>query len=462
MVSFFEKIKQRSEAINSLLCVGLDPHIDDLSENSSKEVFIFCKHLIDQTNDIAVAYKPNIAFFEQFGAEGYTILQDIIQYIPNEIPVILDAKRGDINSTCKGYVTSTFDHLKADCITLNPYLGVDSISPFLNNKSKGCFVLCKTSNYSSNEIQSIKTKQNFKLYEHIALLINEWEHIYTDQLGLVVAANDKEALQNVRCLINDNIWILAPGLGAQGGDIEAAVQYGCNSKKTGILFPISRGISRAENPRKKAIEFRDTINKIRTHIDISNINYYDKRKEFIEFILSKQVLQYGSFTLKSGLKSSYFFNMGMINKGVDLIRLGDFYANRIIESGIEFDVLFGPAYKGIPLATLTSISLSNIVNNINKGIAYNRKEIKTHGEKKLLVGEKINNKKILIIDDVITAGTAITETIDLVTKHKGIVVGVIVALDRQEIQDNEYVSDKLQKKYNIPIISISTYSDLSI
>ena len=155
MTSFFQRIEHRAEKINSLLCVGLDPPPNDLREKTGAAAKAFCLDIVAETKEYAVAYKPNAAFFEAFGPEGWQALKELIMAIPDDIPVLLDAKRGDIASTAEAYARSAFDLLGADALTINPYLGQDSITPFTQNPEKGVFLLCKTSNPGAADLQDL-------------------------------------------------------------------------------------------------------------------------------------------------------------------------------------------------------------------------------------------------------------------------------------------------------------------
>ncbi|RAJ96336.1 orotate phosphoribosyltransferase [Aliidiomarina maris] len=185
----------------------------------------------------------------------------------------------------------------------------------------------------------------------------------------------------------------------------------------------------------------------------------DYQREFIEFALSKGVLKFGEFTLKSGRTSPYFFNAGLFNSGADLARLGRYYAAALQDSGIEFDVLFGPAYKGIPIASATAISLFE---HHQKDVPYcfNRKEKKTHGEGGNLVGADLQGR-IMLVDDVITAGTAIRESMDIVEANGASLAGVLIALDRQEKGKGELSAiQEVERDYNAKVIAIVTLNDL--
>ncbi|MBG0754818.1 orotate phosphoribosyltransferase [Vibrio cidicii] len=183
------------------------------------------------------------------------------------------------------------------------------------------------------------------------------------------------------------------------------------------------------------------------------------QREFIEFALEKQVLKFGEFTLKSGRRSPYFFNAGLFNTGRDLARLGRFYAAALADSGIEFDVLFGPAYKGIPIATTTAVALADH-HDIDTPYCFNRKEAKDHGEGGNLVGSALEGR-IMLVDDVITAGTAIRESMEIIQANGADLAGVLVAIDRQEKGKGELSAiQEVERDFGCAVISIVSLSDL--
>jgi len=183
------------------------------------------------------------------------------------------------------------------------------------------------------------------------------------------------------------------------------------------------------------------------------------QKEFIEFSITHQVLRFGSFTLKSGRTSPYFFNAGLFHTGDALGRLGEFYAAAIQESGIDFDILFGPAYKGIPLVSTTAIALAQ---QFNRDVPYcfNRKEVKDHGEGGNIVGSPLTGR-VLVVDDVITAGTAIRESMDIIDSAGAKAAGVVIALDRQEVGTGKQSAiQEVEESFGIPVVSVIGLSDL--
>ncbi len=271
MESFFSFLERRIDDCSSLLCVGLDPHIPDLKEPSAASALDFCLNLVKQTAPYAAAFKPNSAFFEVFGADGWTVLKQVIDAVHEEsnrlgskIPVILDAKRGDIASTAKAYAKSAFENLGVDCITLSPYLGKDSIEPFIQNQEKGIFLLCKTSNPGSGDLQDLILESGDPLYIHVAKLAQTWNT--KNNIGLVVGATHIDAMKRVRAAAPD-LWFLVPGVGTQGGDLESAMKAGLRQDGRGMLINVSRGISRSDDPRKAAVALRDQIVNIKRNIN---------------------------------------------------------------------------------------------------------------------------------------------------------------------------------------------------
>lgn len=268
MESIFSFLEKRVDDCSSLLCIGLDPHISDIPEPTAESARDFCLNLVKQTSRYAAAFKPNAAFFEVFGPEGWTALKQVIEAIHEEsyrmgsmIPVILDAKRGDIASTAEAYARSAFENLGVDCITLNPYLGKDSIEPFIQNSEKGVFLLCKTSNAGSMDLQNllvlpVGSDNPMPLYSYVAQLAQQWNT--KNNIGIVVGATHPQIMSNIRASVPD-LWFLAPGIGAQGAELELALKSGLRKDGKGMLINVSRSIARAEKPDVAAAELRDQI-----------------------------------------------------------------------------------------------------------------------------------------------------------------------------------------------------------
>ncbi len=273
---FMQSLQQAWTRNNSLVCVGLDPEPAKFPphlQGATDAVFEFCRAIVDATADLVCAYKPQIAHFAALRAED--ALERLIAHIHAKhpgVPVILDAKRGDIGSTAQHYATEAFERYGADAVTLNPYLGRDSIQPFLNRADKGVILLCHTSNPGAADLQDLKVTDEdgntLPLYQHVAKIIaNDWNG--NGNCALVTGATWPEQLREVRALVG-NMPLLVPGIGAQGGDVEAVVRNGRSTDGTGLLISSSRAILYAGNntdfaqaARTATLELRDSINRYR-------------------------------------------------------------------------------------------------------------------------------------------------------------------------------------------------------
>jgi orotidine-5'-phosphate decarboxylase len=269
-LNFPNKLARAITQNDSLLCIGLDPDPDKLPASvgtQANPVLSFNTQIIDATADLVCAYKPNFAFFGLLGERGWSTLKATLDHIPETIPVILDAKVGDIGSTAEHYARMFLDELGVDALTVNPYMGQDAVAPFLERREKGVFLLCLTSNKGAEDFE----KQNLEdgpLYLRVARKAREWSP--AGNCGLVVGATQPEAIQGIRALVPDRP-LLIPGVGAQGGDLKTAVSSGQDACGNGVLINASRSILYAgDGPdfaaaaRRTAMELRREINACRT------------------------------------------------------------------------------------------------------------------------------------------------------------------------------------------------------
>lgn len=270
-MNFMQSLHTRWHDANTLLCVGLDPEFAKVPahlRDDSDAVFAFCRAIVDATADLVCAFKPQIAHFAALGAED--ALARLIAHIHAAhpgVPVILDAKRGDIGSTASHYATEAFDRYAADAVTVNPYLGRDSVQPFLDRADRGVVVLCRTSNPGSGEFQDLAIDGR-PLYQHVARRVaRDWNA--NGNCLLVMGATWPEELRHVRAMVGD-VPFLVPGIGAQGGDVEAVLKNGATADGTGLVISSSRailyageGTGFAEAARVAAIAQRDAINRFR-------------------------------------------------------------------------------------------------------------------------------------------------------------------------------------------------------
>lgn len=266
-MSFVEKLAGAARRNHSLLCIGLDPDPALMPEGIS--VFDFNKAIIDATADLVCAYKPNIAFYEAMGNPGLDALKGTRDHIPADVPVIGDAKRGDIGNTARAYASSLFDYFGFDAVTASPYLGRDSLEPFISYADRGVFILCRTSNAGAADFQSLTCDDGGAkkaLFEIVADKVSRWNE--AGNLGLVVGATYSEELRLLRQRYPDMLMLI-PGVGAQGGELAKVVSYGVDARreKTVInssrqILYASRGGDFAAAARQAALELRDSINSL--------------------------------------------------------------------------------------------------------------------------------------------------------------------------------------------------------
>ncbi len=457
--SFFGRITDRIQTVGSLLCVGLDPHSEFLATPSAASARDFCLKLIEATADLACAFKPNSAFFEVFGAPGWAALGDVIAAVPDQIPVILDAKRGDISSTSRYYARAVFQQLRADAVTVSPYLGHDSIEPFLEDPARGAFLLCKTSNPDSDNVQMLGGPDE-PVYLSVARLAEQWNE--RNNVGLVVGATDPVAIAQVREAVPD-LWILAPGVGPQGADPKAALEAGLWADGLGMLIPISRSLAAASDPREVARRFKDSINHIR-----ASSTFPPKRPkksaspakadgesseptthispDLADALLDAGCVKFGDFELKSGDRSPIYFDLRLLTGHPELLsRVADAFAP-ILEK-LTFDRLAAVPYAGLPIATAIALRLG-------QPLIYPRKEAKEYGTGAMVEGGFHPGEAVVIIDDLVTSAGSKLEAVDKLTAVGLKVRDVVVLIDR------EAGGHKALSEAGLELHSVFTFSEL--
>lgn len=436
MPPFFDQLTDRATQADSLLCVGLDPHPGLLSEPTAAAARDFCLRLIDATRDLACAFKPNSAFFEALGPEGWRALKEVIASVPTEIPVILDAKRGDIASTAAAYARSTFERLGAGCVTLSPYLGRDSLVPFLADPERGVLLLCKTSNPSSDELQRLPVG-NQPLYLELVRLAAEWAG--PEQLGFVVGATDSEALASVRQAAPDR-WLLAPGVGPQGADLESALRAGLRRDGLGMVLPVSRAIGAADDPAAVAGQLRGEINRGRDrlqsgeHASRASASLPENAPtgsddlprdlaDLADELLSSGCVQFGDFELKSGVHSPIYFDLRLLTGRPDLLRRAAAAYRPLLER-LTFSRLAAVPYAGLPIGTALSLL-------VGSPLIYPRREVKHYGTRQAVEGGFKPGETALLIDDLATTAGSKFEAIETLQAAGLEVRDVVVLIDRE-------------------------------
>lgn len=262
-MNFYDKYLEARERNSSVLCVGLDTDINKLPDGLEKSIhgmIEFNGGIIEATSQLVCAYKINFAFYERYGAEGFEILKYTLEGIPEELPILADAKRGDIGNTSRAYAEAVFDYFGADAVTVNPYMGRDSVQPFLEFQDKFVFVLALTSNPGSEDFQRLESAGK-PLYAHVVEKSMEWGD--RSNLGYVIGASRPKEIEKLRGIAQDNIFLI-PGIGAQGGDIESVTQANGNAPaiinvSRSIIYA-SSGSDFAEKAGEKAQFYRESLN----------------------------------------------------------------------------------------------------------------------------------------------------------------------------------------------------------
>jgi uridine monophosphate synthetase len=432
METFFSLLERHLHVCHSLLCVGIDPHPSDLPNATAEAALEFSLRLVKATVRYAAAYKPNAAFFEMYGPAGWEALKTVIEAIQAEshrtgsvIPVILDAKRGDIASTAEAYAASTFKALGAHALTLSPYLGRDSIEPFIADRERGVFLLCKTSNPGAGEVQDLELAGGQRLHEHIAQLAQGWN--MSNNIGLVVGATQPEALRRVRA-VAPGLWILAPGVGAQGGDLESALAAGLRADGMGMLIPISRGISRAADWTRAAAEYRDAIEQVRHTLARQRLATgappRTAKHALAAALLEAGCIKFGSFTLKSGLTSPIYLDLRRLISNPPILRLAARAYAELLGS-LRFDRLAGLPYAALPIGTAVALEM-------NRPLIYPRREVKEYGTRAAIEGDYAAGETIVVIDDLATTGDTKIEAIQKLEGAGLKVRDIVVLIDREQ------------------------------
>ncbi len=266
-MSFREKLSSAAESNRSLLCVGLDP---DPSRIPPEQVATYLTSIVETTSDLVCAYKANLAFYEQFAEPGYAALREVLRAVPSHIPVIADAKRGDVPHTAEAYARALFDELRFDAATVNAYLGGDALAPFIAHTGHGVFVVCRTSNPGARDLQDLPVLSDDgarPLYERVAELAKRWNT--NGNVGLVTGATYPDETRRLRELCPEMLFLI-PGVGPQAGDLEAAVRAGLDRLGGGIIVNASRKVLYAadgrdapEAARREAEALRNAIEELR-------------------------------------------------------------------------------------------------------------------------------------------------------------------------------------------------------
>ena len=439
-LDFFAKLEAAIERNHSLLCVGLDPNPAQLPPqfranygDPLQAMLAWNRTIIEATTPFAAVYKPNIAFYEALGFPGAKLLRDTLDAIPDEIPVLLDAKRGDMGNTATAYAQAVFAHWGVDAVTLNAYLGRESLEPFLAYPDKGLFVVCHTSNAGATDFQELEISDwrtldrepNQPLYIHLARTVVQWGN----NVGLVVGATFPEAIQATRAAAPD-AWFLIPGIGAQGGDLEASVTAGIRQDKQGIIVNASRSLAQAGDIAAAAKQMRDDMNAARSTksfavgVPTESAALQGHDAKLVDGLVDLTAVKFGDFTLASGQHSPIYIDLRLLVSEPSLLAMAaDAYTKLV--AGLQDDRVAGVPYAALPIATAVSL-------RTGIPMIYTRKEAKTHGLGKDVEGNWQPGDRVVIIEDLITSGGSIIKSAHRLRELGLVVEEAIVLIDRDQ------------------------------
>jgi len=472
-MDFFSRLEALARAKDSLLCVGLDPRVASGTREVADAIVEKNRRLIEATSAFVICYKPNSAFYEMHGPAGMEALERSIALVPDGIPVLLDAKRCDIGATAEAYAEAIFGRLKADAVTLSPYMGRDAVDPFLRYEGRGVFLLSRTSNPSARRFQDLAVGAHASagafhsaaeglrvghassggepLFVHVARECLSW----SKDIGIVAAGNDIPALGILRAAA-PKAWFLAPGIGAQGGDPESAFAAGARADGLGILIVAARSVADAADPARAACLLRDACNKARdaamrafaakgsgagafpgyghgTAVSPSaSVEKPDRiavvaeqatlsslKRDFISALIRTECFKLGEFILKSGRKSPFYVDLRRLVSDPNAMRMaGEAYAK--VASGIVYDRIAGIPAAALPLATVASMSTG-------KPMIWPRMPAKAHGTGNRVEGAFVPGERALLLDDLITTGASKLEAVAIL-KGEGLIVEDLAVL----------------------------------
>ncbi len=445
-MEFMRRIEELCRSKGTSLCVGLDPRIPADSSDPCSAILAANRRIVEATAPYALCFKPNVAFYEAHGPEGIRALELTMDIIPTDIPVIVDAKRGDIDATAEAYARAILGRLATRghslAVTLSPYMGRDSADPFLAHDEAAVFMLCKTSNPSSPVFQRLATQgggRTESLHIRVARECSSW----SARVGLVVAGNDPEALKEVRAAAPD-AWFLAPGIGAQGGKADEALAAGARADGYGVLVMAARSVADAADPAAAARKLRDTIESARVELmrrrgdgsgtsapaittrpDPAGANGMPGdplKEELFRAFIRTGCFRLGDFILKSGRRSPFYIDLRrLVSDPAALAVAGKAYARTA--RGLAFARIAGIPAAALPLATAACLATSS-------PMIWPRMPAKEHGTGNRVEGEFVSGERILLLDDLITTGASKLEALSILRGEGLVVEDLVVLIER--------------------------------
>ncbi|NET62040.1 MAG: bifunctional orotidine-5'-phosphate decarboxylase/orotate phosphoribosyltransferase [Symploca sp. SIO2E6] len=450
-MNFFEKLNEAIARNQSLLFVGLDPNPEMMPSRYGKPedtgssidgLWEWLQLIIAETSDLVCAYKPTFGFYQALGAPGLELLEKTLLTIPPNIPVILDAKHGDLN-TCTALAQTVFGQWQLDAITLNPYPGQDQVAPFLVYPGKAVFILCCTSNPSAAALQQYPSIES-PLYLQVVKEVKAWGT--PEQLGLEVGTTSPAVLEGIRAIAPERV-ILARSIWAEGtAEFNQILQAGLNTSGDGLLIPVPQDMLSNEQPAQSIKSLREAINQLRNQIilegstcqlwmpDVCLLKQHP-HQDLILQLYDLGCIMFGNFVQASGATLPYYIDLRKIISNPQIFHQ-ILYAYAEILNNLTFDRIAGIPYGSLPTATGLSLRL-------NHPMIFPRKEVKAHGTRRVIEGNFHPGETIVVVDDILISGKSVMEGAAKLESAGLKVNDIVVFIDHEQgvknrLQNNGY------------------------
>ncbi|PSF38899.1 bifunctional orotidine-5'-phosphate decarboxylase/orotate phosphoribosyltransferase [Aphanothece hegewaldii CCALA 016] len=447
-MNFFTSLTTAIEQNQSLLIVALDPNpemmpleygMGDDRRTLIKQLWNWLSFIINETSDLVCAYKPTLGFYEALGTSGLELLLQVIKTVPQNIPVILDAKHGDLN-TSTVFARTVFEDWGVDAITLNPYVGQDHAASFLVYPDKGTFILCRTSNPGAINLQEYPTSDN-PFYLQVVREVQTWGT--PEQLFLEVGTTNGEVLSKIRAIAPER-YLLLRSIWAKSGNLRDILTAGLNNNRDGLLIPVPQDQLSTQDLRKNVQALRDEVISIKNTLGeerssckiwTSNVCLLNKHphQDLILQLYDIGCLLFGEYVQASGATFSYYIDLRKIISNPQIFQQV-LYAYVEILKTLEFDRIAGIPYGSLPTATGLSLLL-------NRPMIYPRKEVKAHGTRRLIEGHFELGETVVVVDDVLISGKSAIEGAEKISSSGLNVKDIVVFIDHEE-----GVKDKIRAK----------------
>lgn len=458
-MNFFKKLTTAIERNQSLLIVALDPnpemmpleyHAGDDRSELPQQLWKWLSFIINETSDLICAYKPTLGFYEALGIPGLELLFQVIKAVPHNIPIILDAKHGDLN-TSTVFARTVFEQWGVDAVTLNPYVGQDHAASFLVYPDNGTVILCRTSNLGAVNLQEYPNSDN-PFYLQVVKEVQTWGT--PEQLFLEVGTTNGEVLRKIRAIAPER-YILLRSIWAKSGNLKEILSAGLNKNREGLLIPVPQDQLSTQDLRKNIISLRDEIITLKNSLGeerssceiwTSNVCLLNKHphQDLILQLYDLGCLLFGEYVQASGATFSYYIDLRKIISNPQIFQ-------QVLQAYVEilktlkFDRIAGIPYGSLPTATGLSLLL-------NSPMIYPRKEVKAHGTRRLIEGNFEIGETVVVVDDVLISGKSVMEGAEKIASSGLKVKDIVVFIDHEE-----GVKDKLKAKgyqaYSVVAIS---------